>query len=114
MLSAAKHLDAQRDRPSLRLRVTSKVHPTQRRALFALLSSRPCSMESWTCVFGWCLLTLNVSTPATQSRSRAMLSAQASMAFQSRKSPSGARTAFTIIRSAKDNLLWSMAPKKIR
>src|SRR5438874_7871759 len=38
-------------------------------------------------------------------RSRAMLAAQASMACQSRKSPSGARTAFTITRSANDRWL---------
>ncbi len=52
--------------------------------------------------------------PTTQPRSRAMLAAQDSMACQSRKSPSGARTAFAIIRSAKDSLLWLRAPKKIR
>ena len=34
-----------------------------------------------------------------------MLAAQASMAPQSRKSPAGARTAFTITRSAKDRRL---------
>lgn len=46
----------------------------------------------------------------THFRSRSMLAAQESMASHSRKSPSGARTAFTIIRSAKDSLLWSRAP----
>ena len=45
------------------------------------------------------------SPPATHPRSRAMLAAQASMAGQSRKSPSGARSAFKIMRSGND-ILW--------
>ena len=46
--------------------------------------------------------------------SRAISSAHALIAFQSRKSPSGAFTAFTIMRSPNPSLLRSNAPKNMR
>ena len=55
MLSAAKHLDAHRDRPFATLSVTRKGLPIQLRAIYALMPSRPRHMESWTCVLGWCI-----------------------------------------------------------
>ena len=50
MLRATKHPEAQRDRPFAALRVTRMGHPIQRRALSALMPSRPRPLESGTCV----------------------------------------------------------------